>query len=233
MGRRELPGSDIHIRNPGQTVVQDRAGQVVVGGRCEQARLNHRARCHHPHDLTRHQAIHRLTADLIADSHVVAALDQPSQVVFNRMVRDPGHRDPISLCNIARGQDNIELPCCDFSIPIKSFVKISQPEEQDRVRVLAFNREILLADGGQFRVFGHMRFPDNPSKNSHKRTKRGGLHSIHNSKLQMGIRQGPGFFEAQNLFREAILWKSLVLEPETIIIKPTILSKKEEGQWPA
>ncbi len=36
----------------------------------------------------------------------------------------------------------------DFGILVKGFVEITQPEEDDRIGVLAFDFEILLADGG-------------------------------------------------------------------------------------
>ena len=60
----------------------------------------------------------------------------------------------IPFANRAGGQDDIEFAGSDLGIFIEGFVKIAQAKEQNRVRILAFDFEILFADGGDI-VFGH------------------------------------------------------------------------------
>ncbi len=60
------------------------------------------------------------------------------------------HRHSIAFCYVARGQDNIEDLCSRFCIVIKRLIEIPQAEEEDRIRILALNFEILFADWGNF-----------------------------------------------------------------------------------
>jgi hypothetical protein len=70
------------------------------------------------------------------------------------MMRDTCQWNPDTIGDGAGSQDNIQLPGGYPGIVIKCFVKISQPEEQDRVRILSFDIQVLLTK--RSKVLGHI-----------------------------------------------------------------------------
>ena len=95
-------------------------------------------------------------AHLLGDGDAVAFFDEAGDVALDGVVRDAGHRDAHPLGHRARGQNEVEFAGGGPGVLVKSLVKVAQPKENDGVRVLGLDLEILFADGG---CFGHSFIP--------------------------------------------------------------------------
>ena len=95
---------------------------------------------------------------LLADGHLVAAVDEPGQVVVQGMVGYAGHGDAVPLAHLPGGQGDLQLPGDQPGILVEGLVEIAQPEEDDGLRVALFHPEVLAADGGDagFAHFCHI-----------------------------------------------------------------------------
>ncbi len=155
-GDREFAGGDVGIGHAGAPLPEDGAGQVVVGISGEQTGFHQRAGGHHPHHLAGHQPANGFRAHLFGDGDVVALADEFADVVFHGVMGDARHGDAHALRHVARGEHNFQFAGDDFGIGIEGFVEIPQAEEEDCLRVLAFDLQVLAADGRDFGFFlGH------------------------------------------------------------------------------
>jgi hypothetical protein len=75
------------------------------------------------------------------------------------MIGNTAQRNLFSGAFIARSQSNIENARCDNGILHEHFVKISKTKEEDGIRVLGFNIQILAHHGGHF-AHSCFRVPD-------------------------------------------------------------------------
>ena len=50
-------------------------------------------------------------------------------------------------------QNNVQLARSNFGVLVECFIKIAQAEEQECIRILSFNFQVLLTDGGN--IVGH------------------------------------------------------------------------------
>ena len=99
----------------------------------------------HPRRMSPRQTADRLAADLLHHRDVVALLHQPRNVRFHGVMRHPAHRHALALAHRAAGQHQIQLARGGVGVVIEHFVKVAQPEHDDRVRELDLEVEILLA----------------------------------------------------------------------------------------
>ncbi len=146
----ELAGGDIRIGQAGLLPFTDHGRQIVVAPCFEHARLNDRAGGEDAHHLPRHQPLHQLIAHLLAERHLVAFGDQPGDVVFDGMIGYAGHRHALILAYRPAGEHQVQLRRCNLGVLIKRFVEIAQPEEENRIRMLALDIQILPARWGYF-----------------------------------------------------------------------------------
>ena len=84
---------------------------------------------------------------------MIAFFDEARQVIFDGMIGNAGQRGAQTLSNRAGGQDDIQFTRSNFGILVEGFVKIAQAEEQERIWILSFDFQILLADGSD--IVGH------------------------------------------------------------------------------
>ncbi len=108
-------------------------------------------------------------ADLLADRHRLAQLDQLGQILVDRMEGDAGHADRHAVGAAARGQRDVEQPRGLLGVVVEQLVEIAHPVEEQGVRMVGLDAQILLhhrrvffrgtsrcAGGrGSWQVFGH------------------------------------------------------------------------------
>ena len=136
-GGGELAGGDIDVSQPYSILTEDQADQVVIGLALQQAGFDHRARGHQADHLPFHQPFAFAgSGHLLADSNLVAAADEPRQVVIQGVVGNARHRHLVSLAHTPRGQDNLQLAGGELGILVKGLVEIAQAEEHNGVGVL-------------------------------------------------------------------------------------------------
>src|SRR5262249_9498612 len=90
---------------------------------------------------------------LLADGDVMPLLDQLAQVVLDRMEGDTGHGHALPLGHVAPGQHDVQLAGHQLGIGVESLVKVAQPKEDDGLRILALDVQILTPDGGEVFFF--------------------------------------------------------------------------------
>ena len=133
---------------------QNRFGLVA-----EQSRVGQRAGRDHTHHLAFNRAFaggH--VADLLANRHRLAELDQFGQIAFKRMKRHARHLDRLAVRYAAFCERDVEQARGLFSIGKKHLVKVAHAVEQQRVRVPGLDGKVLLHHGRVFLSrFGHRR----------------------------------------------------------------------------
>ena len=69
------------------------------------------------------------------------------------MEGNAGHGDAFALRDRPGSKDNIQFAGSDLGILVKGLIKVTQAKENDRIRILALDFQVLLADGRD--VIGH------------------------------------------------------------------------------
>ena len=146
LGRRELPGADVHARQPRPAPLDDGSRQKVVGPGRQQAVLDQRARRDDADDLAPDQPPRRHLADLVADRHPVPLLDQPGDVPLGGVVRHAGHRDALAPADVAARQHDVERLRHDLRVVVERLVEVAQAEEEDGVRMARLDLQVLPTD---------------------------------------------------------------------------------------
>ena len=104
-------------------------GEEVVPFRIEQVQVRDRAGADDVRDFALHDLpFHRL-ADLIADGHAPPRLEQSSDVILRRVMRDAAHRHEVPF-----GQRHVENGRRLLRVLEKHLVEIPQPKQQQRIR---------------------------------------------------------------------------------------------------
>jgi hypothetical protein len=85
---------------------------------------------------------------LLANRYRFTQADQFRQVVFYRMMRHPGHRDGFTCGGSAFRQRDVHELRCAFCIIIKQLVKVAHAIEEQDIRMLRFQFQILLHHWG-------------------------------------------------------------------------------------
>ncbi len=103
--------------------------EEVVPLRIQHLDVRDGARRNDVRDFALHDLPFLRLADLIANRHALPGLDQPANVIVRRVVRDAAHRHEISL-----RQRDVEKARRLLRVLEKHFVKIAEPEQQQRIR---------------------------------------------------------------------------------------------------
>ena len=91
LGGGELAGGDVHVGQSRPSFVLRHGDQVVIRLLGEEGRFEHGARGNDPDHAPVHQALGGCrVGELFADGDFVALLDQPGEVVIQRMDRHSG-----------------------------------------------------------------------------------------------------------------------------------------------
>ena len=147
---RKFARGNIGIGDPGVIVKDEYRGQVVVTLMLQEGRLDHRPGRYDPDNLPRDQprfpAHPRPARKWQRGSPCLSGVRGSSQ--RRDAVSLPS--GPDTLGHRAGGQNDVQFPRGDLGVIIKGLVEIAQPEENDRILVLAFNVEVLLAERCDF-----------------------------------------------------------------------------------
>ncbi len=73
----------------------------------------------------------------------MSSANQPRDVAFRRVIRHAAHRHGLALFAIARGQSDLQQARGHLRIVVEKLVEISQPEKQQRLRMLLLDGVIL------------------------------------------------------------------------------------------
>ena len=149
-GRRKFAGGHVNVCEAGPVVVRAHGGKVVVRPLIQQGGLKHRTRRHHAHDAALHDAPRQgRVAELFADRHLVPLAYEAGQVGVQGDSGDAGHRDASVLAHGPGGERDLQGVGEGFRVVVEALVKISHPEQQNRVRVGVFDGEVLPAHGSK------------------------------------------------------------------------------------
>ena len=151
---RETTRAEIEPREPeGQILaaaVTEREGcEQHLASIIEQCRIGDRARRDHPYHraLDGSLGLGRI-ADLLADRHRLALAHQAREIVVDALHRNARHRDRRPGGLSARGQRDVEQLRSLARILEEKFVEVAHPIEQQRVRMLGLQAEVLLHHRG-------------------------------------------------------------------------------------
>jgi hypothetical protein len=133
---------------PGQTepvFVPEEGGQQRVAALFQKCLVRHRARSDDAHDLTLDRPL-RLgrIADLLADRDRLAASHELRQITFDAVERHARHRYRLAGGLPARRQRDVEQSRGALGVVVEQLVEIAHAIEQQRVRVLRLQAQVLL-----------------------------------------------------------------------------------------
>ena len=117
----------------------------------EQRFLGDRARRHDAHDLAIDRALRlgRVT-DLLADRDGLAAAQRAREIRIDGLHGDPGHRYRRATRLAARGQRDVEQARGPARVIEEELVEIAHPVEEQLVRMLRLDAQVLLHDRAEF-----------------------------------------------------------------------------------
>jgi hypothetical protein len=107
------------------------------------------AGCHDAHHLALDRALaggH--IADLLADCHRLAVLDQACEVAFHRMEGNAGHHHRLAGRLAAAGQRDVQQVRGFFGVGEEQLVEVAHAVEHERVRVFRLDGQVLGHHGG-------------------------------------------------------------------------------------
>ena len=149
----EVAAGDIKHRQTEQTLVAQYRCNQVIAAFIEQRLVADCPRRDDPYDLALHRAFAGgRVADLLANHHRLAELDQFRQVTFRRVVRNPTHRNRLTRRLPARGQGDVQQLGGFLRIFVEDLVEIAHAIEHQLIRVLILQAPVLLhhrSVGGQ------------------------------------------------------------------------------------
>ena len=154
--RGKLPGGNVAVGDtglPAQAVEQNRH-QVVVAVVFQHRRFGNGALGDDLLDLTLHQPRARF-ADLFGHRHLVACLHQQGEVALDAVIGNARQRNAHIVADRPAGQRHIANLRHNLGIAVEGFVKVAQAKEEDAVRVLALQLQVLTAHR---RGHGQVRF---------------------------------------------------------------------------
>ena len=143
-GEDELAASQVQPRQAGGVARGGDRQQPDVLLVVDQCRIGQRAR----RDDARHGALDRplagrRVADLLADHRRFASLDQLGEVGLQRMEGHAAHLDRHARRLPARGQRDVEQARRFLGILVEKLVEITHPVEEQRVRMIRLERQVL------------------------------------------------------------------------------------------
>ena len=144
----EVGGGHVDERDAQAVPGVDQGGQEIVDARVEEPRLRHRARRDEAHDLPAEQlpALGGRAFDLVADRDLEPGPDEPRDVGLDGVVRDPRHRNR-SIALLAGGERDAEESRRGCGVLVKGLVEVTEPEEEEIVRIASLPLPILAHHG--------------------------------------------------------------------------------------
>ena len=145
VGERQPSRCEVQPRNTGPRVVDDQRHEQCVALRIQQADVGQRPRRDDSRDPAFDEALaSRGVADLVDDHCAFAAAEQPDQMLLERVIRNARHGNRCAAGLTACRQRDVEQPCRAFGIRVEQLVEIAHPIEQQPVRMLALEAQVLL-----------------------------------------------------------------------------------------
>ncbi|MNQ03551.1 hypothetical protein D3C85_162540 [compost metagenome] len=145
----ETATGDVQHRQAEQPFVAQYRGQQVVAALVEQGFVADRAGGDDAHHLAFHRPLAgRRVADLLADDHRLAELDQLGQVAFGGVVGNPAHGDRLTGRLAAGGEGDIQQLGGLFRVLVENLVEVAHAVEHQLVRVLVLQSPVLLHHRG-------------------------------------------------------------------------------------
>ena len=122
--------------------------QQVVALLVEQRRVGQRARCHDARDFALDGTLGRVrVSDLLADRDGLAELHEPGEVLLDGVIRNARHPDPLAGRRAACGERDVEQSRRTLGVVVKKLVEVAHPVEDEHVRMLRLDAEVLLHHG--------------------------------------------------------------------------------------
>jgi len=145
----EVAAGDIQHRQAEQTLIAQHRRNQVIATLIQQRLITHRAWGDDAHHLALHRpfAGGRVT-DLLTDHHRLAQLDQLDQVAFQRVIRNPTHRNRLPRRLPARGQGDVQQLGGLLRVFVEDLVEVAHAIEHQLIRVLVFQAPVLLHHRG-------------------------------------------------------------------------------------
>ncbi len=143
-----LAGRDIAVGEREAVLLPDDGGEVVVFLLTEHRLLRQRAGGHDADDLPPDETLGQLgVLHLLADGHLVAALDEARDVSLRGMERDSAHGSPFVLSAVLARQRQLQLLGGELGVVVEHLIEVAQAKEEDAIPVLGFQVHILLHHG--------------------------------------------------------------------------------------
>ena len=138
----------VRVGDPGLFPVDIYAQQVVVRLVLQHGGIRHRTGGDDADHVPFHQAFgQRRILHLFADGDLVSLADQLFNVCIHGVIRHAAHRRPFLQAAVLACQCQFQLMGCCFRVLEKQLVEVSQPEQQQAVRIRVVDPEVLLHHG--------------------------------------------------------------------------------------
>ncbi len=145
----DLPAARVDAARIDGASVDSEGGEVARFPVAEQRRVRQRAWRHDAHDLARDGALARgRVAGLLADRDGFTEFDEAREVGLDRVHGHPGHRDRRARGLAALRQRDVDELRGAARIVVEELVEVAHTVEQQDVRVLGLDGQVLLHDGG-------------------------------------------------------------------------------------
>ena len=158
-GRNVDPGQrkTIFFAGRGKPRSRDRQ-QIIVALGVEQGVFGQRAGGDEPHHVAPHDGLGTALArlgrvfGLFADGDAVAQGNQPVQIFVGTHDRHAAHRNVAALVPAALGEHDAECARGGLGVVEEHLVEIAHPVEQQAVRIIGLDLDVLLEHGTRARI---------------------------------------------------------------------------------
>ncbi len=148
LGDAQVAAREVEPREAHRALGLRQGEQDVIGFFVEQLRVGQRPRGDDPRDLAVDRTLgSRRIADLLADRHRLAEAHQLGEVLVHRVIRHARHLDRRARRCAARGEREIEQPRGALRVVVEHLVEVAHAVEQQDVRVLRLQAQVLLHHG--------------------------------------------------------------------------------------
>jgi hypothetical protein len=145
IGQRDVPGREVQPRDSGAIAVGDDGCERRIAPGIEQSNVSKRTGGHDARDLALDQPLARRgVADLVDDHRALPAVQQAHQMLLERVIGHAGHRDRRAGRLAASRQRDVEQPRGALGVGVEQLVEIAHPVEQQPVRMLVLEPQVLL-----------------------------------------------------------------------------------------
>ena len=142
--RAEVAGGEREPCDPDAALRRDDRHQDVVATVVQQRRIGERAGCHDTCDAAFHRALgRRRVADLFADRDRLAELHESREIRLDRVEGHARHPDRLARRGTALRERDVEQARGAFGVLEEEFVEVAHAVEQQLVRMLRLDPEVL------------------------------------------------------------------------------------------